>query len=114
MNFESIPVRLTTASWTAASRQISQTGLFANYTHTPEDQIFLEEATITDGLFEVARKINDNTIELSESIKATDIGSGVTSRASEDVIISERVAPNSFRRLPTTTRRPISLLHPLP
>lgn len=85
---DSIPFLVTSASWTASSRIITETGSFLGYVHRPGDQIFLSHASITDGLFTIAAKLSDNAIQIEEEIFASDLTT-VASRPQEDVIISE-------------------------
>ncbi len=84
---DSINVALTSASWTAATFQIKETDAFLNYVFTPKDQIFLSHASITDGLFEINRRIDNDTIELSASLFATDL-TGVVSEPREDIVLN--------------------------
>ena len=88
---ESVDVLLTTAStWTASTQRIAETNAFANYTFVKGDKIFLSHASITDGLFEIALKISDSTIELVESISGSDLSSpGPISDPREDVILND-------------------------
>lgn len=77
-----------TVSWNKNSKQIKNvgSGVFADYVFSVGDQIFLSHASITDGLFEIASKVNDDTITLVESISGSNLN-GIVIDAREDVIL---------------------------
>ena len=87
---ESVDVLLTAATWTAASRQITEAGKFADYVFRPGDKIFLKQATITDQLFTIQARLNDNTIVLGEELDSGNLAS-ITSIPFEDVILQNRL-----------------------
>lgn len=86
---ESIEVLLATASYTAATRELTQAGAFANYTFRPDDKIFLSHASITDKLFSIQGKLNANTLIMAEEVSAGNL-TNVASIPFEDVIINKR------------------------
>ena len=64
---------LTTATWTEATRQISQSGKFSSYTFVAGDRIFLSHASaFTDALFEIESKIDGSTIVMKDVIVGSD------------------------------------------
>lgn len=89
MQPESIAISADTAvDWTAATKRLTKaaTGVFADYVFAVGDQIFLSHASITDGLFEITSKVNNDTIELVDSIFGSDL-TGVVIDAREDIIL---------------------------
>ncbi len=64
---------LTTASWTASTKRVTQSGAFSGYTWTAGDRIYLSHASITDGLYEIASRVDGDTIELVNSIFGSDL-----------------------------------------
>ena len=64
---------LSTASWTASTKRIVQASAFPGaYVWESGDRIYLSHASITDGLYEIAAKIDNSTIELVDSISGSD------------------------------------------
>ncbi len=92
---ESIEVLLATASYTASSRELTQAGAFANYTFRRDDKIFLSHGSITDALFSIQGKLNDNTIVMAEEVNAGNL-TNVASIPFEDVIITQRLLAGSL------------------
>ena len=88
---DSIPgTALSTASWTASTKRLNQTGAFSGYTFAQGDRIFLSHASITDGLFEINQKISNDEIELVQSI-STSNQTNVASESQEAIIIASYV-----------------------
>ncbi len=88
---DSIPnVILSTASWTASTKRLNQSGSFSEYTFVRGDQIFLSHASITDGLFEINQKISNDEIELVQVISNSNL-SNVVSEPQEAIIIASYV-----------------------
>ncbi len=65
------------ANWDAAEKTLFHALEFLDYTWESGDKVYLSHASITDGLYEIASKIDSGTIELVESISGSD-QAGVT------------------------------------
>lgn len=63
---------LSTASWTTSTKRLSQTGSFTSYIFVSGDRIYLSHAGITDALYEIASKVDNDIIELVDEISAYD------------------------------------------
>lgn len=87
---DSIEVLLATASYTAATRELTQAGSFADYVFRQGDKIFLSHGSITDALFAIQGRLNDNTIIMAEEVDSGNL-TNVASIPFEDVIINRRL-----------------------
>jgi hypothetical protein len=77
-----IDVTLTAATFTTATKNLTQTGAFSSYTHNAGDVIYINGGTgVTTGVYSVASKTDNDTIVLSDDIGGTD-PSDVTSSSS--------------------------------
>ncbi len=63
---------LATAAWTFSTLSLTQVGSFSGYSWVLGDSIYLSHAAITDGLYEIASRVDDDTITLVESISPAD------------------------------------------
>jgi len=63
---------LSTASWTASTKQLTQSFAFNGYEWESGDRVYLTHASITDGLYEIASKDSDDDITLVDSISGSD------------------------------------------
>lgn len=65
------------ATWTAATRTLTETNAFTNYTFTTGDIVFLRTGTgIRSGPYEIESKTDASNIVLRESISSTDLATG--------------------------------------
>lgn len=68
---------LSTATWTKASKTLTQTGAFTGYTFTSGDKIYITDGTdATKGIYEIAGKTDNDNITLTTEIAASDLGTG--------------------------------------
>jgi len=80
---DSPTVPVTGATYTEATKRITKSGAFTNYTHRPNDRFVVDAGTgATAGEYVIASKVDNNTIALETSIGAaadaqTDIGGHV-------------------------------------
>ncbi len=81
---------LSTATWTAATRVITQVGVFEFYSLLPGDRIYLSHSSITDGLFEIEEKVSDNVIKLVDIIFGSNLSSVNSSDGPWDTIIKAK------------------------
>lgn len=79
-------VTLTGASWTAATKTLTETGAFAGYSFLAGDQCELAGTGITDGLYTIASRTDNDSIVLVEEINATDVASGITGTLDNDQV----------------------------
>ena len=60
-------------AWTVANKRLISVGAFSRYTYAAGDQLYVSGGTgVTAGWYEIRQKINDNAIQLVESIADTD------------------------------------------
>jgi len=72
-----IEVTLTGATWTTATKTLTETGAFANYSHTAGDVIVITAGTgATLGQYRVASRVDADSITLSESLAGSDLVDG--------------------------------------
>ncbi len=88
---DALGITLTAASWTAATRLITQSGLFASYSFLAGDRIYLAHASaFTDGLYEIEERISDNAVQLIDIISGSDQTSITSSNGPWDTIIKAK------------------------
>lgn len=82
-------ITLLGATWTEATRQLEETGAFADYDHIPADTIDITGGTgATTNRFEVQEKLDDDTIILRTSIGAAANGqTDITATLANDQIL---------------------------
>ncbi len=69
-----IKVALATATWTQATKTLTQVGAFANYAHTPGDKIAIESGTgVTAGTYPIASRTGDDAVVLGESLSTAGV-----------------------------------------
>jgi hypothetical protein len=69
-----IKVALATATWTEATKTLTQVGAFANYAFTPGDKSSIESGTgAAVGVYLVASRTSDDAIVLGESLSAAGV-----------------------------------------
>lgn len=61
---DTLGFNLSTASYTSSSNRLTETGAFTGYSFTLGDRIYCSHASITDGLYDIISKVNNNTIEV--------------------------------------------------
>lgn len=67
------PIELTAATWTSATKTLTQTGAFTNYTFYSGDTIELTDGTgLTAGEYQIASRTSANAITLTNDCDATD------------------------------------------
>lgn len=72
-------ITISTASWTALSKTITKTGAFTDYSWLAGDQIEVTAASGgTPGWYEIASRVGNDSITLTQSLKSTDIAAGVS------------------------------------
>lgn len=75
-----VKITLTNATWTKSTKRLVQTGAFTNYTWQAGDRIVItggDDADIRPGMYSIAARIDDDTIEMEAEIGPD--STGVTS-----------------------------------
>lgn len=66
-----------TATWTAATKTLTQTGAFTNYSFLSGDESTINSGTgATPGVYKVASRVSANAVTLVGSISAVDLSTG--------------------------------------
>lgn len=71
------PISDTTATWTASTLTLTDTGAFANYTFRSGDQIEITAGTgATTGFYGIASRVDDDSITLDTSLATGNLATG--------------------------------------
>lgn len=66
----------TTATWTAATKTLTATGAFTNYSFVSGDEIEIDDGTgATEGVYKIASRTSANAIVLETSLSSVDLSS---------------------------------------
>jgi hypothetical protein len=66
-----IRVALATATWTEATKTLTQAGAFASYTYAAGDMIVIESGTgATPGVYPIASRVSDDAVTLTASLSS--------------------------------------------
>jgi hypothetical protein len=74
------------AVWRQATGYLELTGAFTNYTHSGGNKIYLWGGGITPGLYEINAKIDNDNLEIVESLGAADV-SGIVSQPQANGVV---------------------------
>lgn len=94
-------VALASAAWTASTKTLAETGAFAGYTWLEGDTIDITTVSGgTPGTYQVATRVDDDSVTLYESIKATDSASGIVGTSADG--FGAAALPSDFGALTAT------------
>lgn len=72
------PIDIDDATWTAATKTITSTGAFTNYTFYPGDTIEITDGTnAVTGVYQIASRVSNNAITTTQDIGADDAAADI-------------------------------------